>query len=89
MKILILALLLAIASPAALARGSYTETCGQNVVRVGDPVSKLDRCGSPMRVVDLVNGFNAKIGERWEFERGRGGVAFIVVNGKIVQIHRF
>jgi hypothetical protein len=85
MRILILALLLA--SPLVAAR-DYTHRCGQAVISVGDPVTKLRRCGDPWRVVQLENRLGAAVGERWEFETRSGVVLITVQGGKVVRIDR-
>lgn len=80
----------ALPSPAAAQqRGSYSESCGQYSVGVGDPVSKVRRaCGQPFRVVQLQNRFGAGVGERWEYERQTGMVLFTIQGGQVVRIDR-
>lgn len=86
MRTLILALLLA--SPLAAQAQDYTHRCGQSVISVGDPVTKLKRCGEPWRVVELQNRLGAVVGERWEFETRSGVVLITVQGGRVVQIVR-
>jgi hypothetical protein len=85
----ILALCAALAASAAHASGSHTESCGQSVITVGDPITKVSRaCGEPWRIVPLENVFGAGMGERWEYERTTGMVQFWIQGGKVVRIDR-
>lgn len=70
------------------AGSSHSEACGQSVVTVGAPVTKLRECGEPWRIVTLVNEQGAPIGERWEYERPTGLVMFTVQGGRVVRIER-
>jgi hypothetical protein len=94
MRTLIVALVLSLAAnliamPAHASGGSHTESCGQSVVRVGDPITKVrSACGEPWRIVDLQNRFGAGVGERWEYERDTGMVQFWIQGGKVVRIDR-
>lgn len=83
--ILSLALLL----PAlASASPSHSERCGQSVITVGAPMTKLRACGTPWRIVTLVNEHGAAVAERWEFERDTGLALFTVQGGRVVRIER-
>jgi hypothetical protein len=92
MRTLIAAAILAAAvaaSPAQASGGSHTESCGQSVITVGDPITKVrNACGEPWRVVQLENVFGAGVGERWEYERTTGMVQFWIQGGKVVRIDR-
>lgn len=86
MRTLILALLLA--TPLAVHAQDHTHRCGQAVIAVGDPMTKLKRCGDPWRVVQLENRLGAAVAERWEFETQRGVVLITVQGGRVTQIVR-
>jgi hypothetical protein len=86
MRPMILALLLA--APLAAQSQDHTHRCGQAVIAVGDPVTKLRRCGEPWRIVQLETRQGGAAGERWEFEAGRGVVLITVHGGRVVQIVR-
>ncbi len=72
----------------AKASPSHSEACGQSVITVGAPVTKLRVCGEPWRIVTLVNAQGAPIAERWEYERPVGLVMFTVQGGRVVRIER-
>ncbi|MBE5315205.1 MAG: hypothetical protein H4O13_07365 [Xanthomonadales bacterium] len=84
--LLLFALLLA--PLATLASPSHSERCGQSVITVGAPVTKLRACGTPWRIVTLVNEHGAAVAERWEFERDTGLALFTVRGGRVVRIER-
>lgn len=86
-RTLMLAALLLAPLP-ALANGWHSAHCGQSVITVGAPMTKLRACGTPWRVVTLVNRRGAAVGERWEFERGTGLLLVTVQGGRVVQIER-
>ncbi len=67
---------------------SHSEACGQSVITVGAPVTKLRACGEPWRIVTLVNEQGGAVGERWEYERQTGLVLFTVQGGRVVRIER-
>lgn len=92
MRALIFALALSAAMSACQAQargGSHSESCGQSVIVVGDPITKVRRaCGQPWRVVQLQNALGAGVGERWEYERGTGMAQFWIQGGRVVRIER-
>jgi hypothetical protein len=81
-------LLLALATPAALAQSPTIETynCGYQVVRVGVSIGKLTAaCGQPTRVANVENTFGAVAGERWEYHRTDGSVVLFYVAGATIR----
>ena len=86
MRTLIAAAILAAAyaTPAA-ALDSYN--CGYQVVSIGAPITKLrSACGQPDHIVQLTNRLGAVVAERWEYQRGRSLVQFIVQGGRVVRV---
>lgn len=86
-RALILSLVLLLPAPAS-ATSWHSERCGQSVITVDSPVTKLRACGRPWRIVTLVNEHGAAVAERWEFERDTGLVLFTVQGGRVVRIER-
>ncbi len=83
---IILAVLLALASTAALA--DFSVRFDRGVVTVGDSAgSVIQKAGrQPDRIVQLQNSFGAAVGERWEFYLSGKQVNIEFRGGKVIDI---
>jgi hypothetical protein len=68
----------AVAETGFTASSSTTVRLGSKVISAGDSEKKvLEAGGSPVRRVDLVNGFGVKLGERWTYQTGNSRYTII------------
>jgi hypothetical protein len=87
MRTLIAAAILAAAAYATPAAALDSYNCGYQIVNLGAPTTKLrSACGQPGHIVQLTNRLGAVVAERWEYERGRSLVQFVVQGGRVVRI---
>ena len=85
MRHVLLALVLALSSSASIA--GDTVAFGNRVISVGDSIGRVrEAAGSPDRIVPLVNGYGAGVGERWEYYRDGKTIMLTMSGGRVIAV---